>query len=249
MYIPYKKILVGATFFGASLSFIGCEPTTKGSGSIPDDKPEELTDKVSYIVGFQTADNLKQSGVTLNDQRVMQGIKDALAGDSSLFNPQELQMVMQEMQTLMTQFQQQKADSMKQIGEDWLAENANKEGVKVTPTGLQYEVIEEGSGPSPDSSSMVTVHYHGTTIDGEVFDSSIDRGQPATFPVSGVISGWTEALLMMKEGAKWKLYIPSELAYGERGQGNRIEPNSVLVFDVELLEVNEQAPNPAEGVQ
>jgi len=125
----------------------------------------------------------------------------------------------------------------KAAGEAFLAENAKKEGVKVTKSGLQYKIIEEGEGPSPGPSDMATVNYRGTLIDGTQFDSSYDRGQPATFPVGGVIAGWTEALQLMKPGAKWQLFIPSDLAYGERGAGKDIGPNSTLVFDVELLSV------------
>jgi FKBP-type peptidyl-prolyl cis-trans isomerase FklB len=126
-------------------------------------------------------------------------------------------------------------------GAAFLAENAKKEGVIVTASGLQYKVLEPGDGPSPGVEDVATVHYRGTLIDGTQFDSSYDRGQPATFPVGGVIAGWTEALQLMKPGAKWQLFIPAELAYGERGAGQDIGPNSTLLFDVELISVEKVA--------
>jgi len=132
---------------------------------------------------------------------------------------------------------EQKASENKALGEAFLAENAKQEGVVVTESGLQYKVIEPGQGDSPGPADVATVHYRGTLIDGTQFDSSYDRGQPATFPVGGVIAGWSEALQMMKPGAKWQLFIPAELAYGERGAGQVIGPNSTLIFDVELISV------------
>jgi FKBP-type peptidyl-prolyl cis-trans isomerase len=124
-------------------------------------------------------------------------------------------------------------------GEKFLTENKTKEGVKTTESGLQYKVLEAGEGPSPKAGDTVTVHYRGTFVDGTEFDSSYQRGEPATFPLTGVIPGWTEALQLMKKGSKWMLFIPSELAYGERGAGNRIPPNSTLIFEVELLSSQE----------
>ncbi len=135
--------------------------------------------------------------------------------------------------------QEEKGKEALQKGRDFLANNAQKEGVKMTDSGLQYKVLQEGTGASPKLEDKVTVHYHGTLLDGTVFDSSVDRGQPASFPVSGVIPGWTEALQMMKVGDKWQVYIPSELAYGPRGAGGQIGPNEALIFDVELIEIAE----------
>ena len=132
----------------------------------------------------------------------------------------------------------QPADENRQQGEAFLATNAQVEGVVTLPSGLQYKIIREGTGKQPTASDTVTVHYRGTLIDGAEFDSSYSRGQPATFPVNGVIQGWVEALQLMKEGAKWQLFIPPELAYGERGAGRDIGPNATLIFDVELLTVN-----------
>jgi len=149
----------------------------------------------------------------------------------------EIQAFQKEMQAKMVAEMQALAAKNKAAGEAFLAENAKKEGVVVTDSGLQYKIIEEGEGPSPGPSDMATVNYRGTLIDGTQFDSSYDRGQPATFPVGGVIAGWTEALQLMKPGAKWQLFIPADLAYGERGAGKDIGPNSTLVFDVELLSV------------
>ena len=134
----------------------------------------------------------------------------------------------------------QSGDMNKKAGEDYLAANRKREGVVSLPSGLQYEVVTAGSGKSPAATDTVVVHYKGTLIDGKEFDSSYKRGQPATFPVNGVIKGWTEALQLMKEGAKWKLFIPADLAYGSRGAGADIGPNSALVFEVELIEVKGQ---------
>jgi FKBP-type peptidyl-prolyl cis-trans isomerase FklB len=172
----------------------------------------------------------------------LQGFKEALSGTASQLKPEEVQAAMtavqQEMQSRQASNQGRLAEANKQEGEAFLAENKKREGVVTLPSGLQYMVLKEGSGTSPGPSDRVTTHYHGTLIDGTVFDSSYERGQPATFPVNGVISGWTEALQRMQEGAKWRLFLPSHLAYGAQGAGEDIGPHSTLIFDVELISVN-----------
>ncbi|UCD00380.1 MAG: FKBP-type peptidyl-prolyl cis-trans isomerase [Phycisphaerales bacterium] len=197
-------------------------------------------DKVSYIIGTQIGRNFKSQEVEVNLEALIRGLKDVLGG-------KELALSQEEMQRIYASFQQrmrakQAAKVAKQAAENlakgnaFLDENKAKEGVKVLPSGLQYKVIKEGAGATPTADDKVKTHYRGTLINGTEFDSSYKRNQPAEFPVKGVIKGWTEALQLMKEGAKWQLYIPANLAYGERGRPN-IPPNSTLIFEVELLEV------------
>ncbi|WP_187264620.1 FKBP-type peptidyl-prolyl cis-trans isomerase N-terminal domain-containing protein [Pontibacter beigongshangensis] len=195
-------------------------------------------DKISYIIGRDMATNLTKQGIEIEAEAFVAGLKEVLAGKPSSLSQTEVQQAMMALQQEMSQKQGAQGGENKKAGEAFLAENKNKEGVKTLPSGLQYQVLKEGTGKSPSSSDKVTTHYHGTLIDGTVFDSSYERGQPATFPVNGVIAGWTEALQLMKEGAKWRLFVPSELAYGAQGAGDVIGANTTLVFDVELLSVN-----------
>jgi FKBP-type peptidyl-prolyl cis-trans isomerase FklB len=197
-----------------------------------------LQEKISYIIGRDMAANLKKQGIEIEAESFVKGLKEVIAGQPSSLSDQEIQMAMMALQQEMTQKQGAKGGENQKVGEAFLAENKNKEGVKTLPSGLQYQVLQEGTGKSPAASDKVTTHYHGTLIDGTVFDSSYERGQPATFPVNGVIAGWTEALQLMKEGAKWRLFIPSNLAYGAQGAGDAIGPNSALIFDVELISVH-----------
>jgi FKBP-type peptidyl-prolyl cis-trans isomerase len=170
-------------------------------------------------------------------------IQDALSGKESRLSDEEMRAAVASLQertvTAMQASRKEQVQKNLAEGEKFLAENKTKEGVKTTASGLQYRVIDEGEGPSPKAGDSVTVHYRGTLVDGTEFDSSYQRGKPATFPLTGVIPGWTEALQLMKKGSKWVLFIPSDLAYGERGAGNRIPPNSTLIFEVELLSMNE----------
>lgn len=206
------------------------------------DKPESLEERVSYGIGMNIARDFEKQEIKVNPELLAQGIKDVQAGGTTLMNDDEVKATIAELQEMLKAKQ---AAMMKDLGEankmagaEFLAANAKKEGVKTTASGLQYKVIEAGTGKSPAETDKVKVHYTGTLVDGKEFDSSIKRGQPATFPVNGVIKGWTEALQLMKEGAKYQLYIPAELAYGERGAGPVIGPNSTLIFDVELIAVN-----------
>ena len=198
-------------------------------------------EKNSYALGQQLGQDLKKGGVTVAPEMVAEGIKDALAGESRM-DEGEIAAAMEGLQQQMMEHHMAAREEMAgenlKKGKDFLETNAKREGVKTTESGLQYEVVEEGQGPTPGPNDKVTVHYRGTLIDGTEFDSSYKRGNPATFPVSGVIPGWTEALQLMKEGAKYKLFIPADLAYGERGAGQVIGPNSALVFDVELIKVD-----------
>lgn len=192
-------------------------------------------DSLSYAIGVNIGSAMKSQGLdSINVNTLGKAIQSALGGDSLLINDMAANMFLSD---YFQNRQRRAAEENKKAGEQFLAENKAKEGVTTTPSGLQYQVLQEGTGAKPGPNDRVTVHYTGTTLKGEKFDSSYDRGTPATFPVGGVIPGWTEALQLMKAGSKYKLFIPAELAYGENGSGPAIGPNSVLVFDVELISV------------
>lgn len=197
----------------------------------------DLKEKISYIIGRDMATNLKKQGIEIEAESFTKGLKEVLAGTASSLSQAEVQEAMMALQQEMSQKQNAAGAANQEAGERFLEENKSKEGVETLPSGLQYIVLKEGTGKSPSATDTVTTHYHGTLIDGTTFDSSYERGQPATFPVNGVIAGWTEALQKMKEGAKWRLFIPANLAYGAQGAGDVIGPNSTLIFDVELLQV------------
>lgn len=194
---------------------------------------ENELDKVSYSLGVNIATNIKGQGLDeVNYEAFSKGVEDIYENNSTQISPAEAQQILQ---AYFQKQQEKQFASAKEEGEAFLAANAKREGVTVLPSGLQYEVITMGTGEKPTASSTVKTHYHGTLINGDVFDSSVERGQPISFPVNGVIAGWTEALQLMPVGSKWKLYIPYNLAYGERGAGPKIGPFSALVFEVELL--------------
>ena len=201
-----------------------------------------MQDSVSYSIGVFMAQNLKQQGITdLNDALLMRGLEDALKEKTPLLTQEQCGQVMNSF--MQKQMAVRNAEGMKasaenkKAGSAFLAENKAKTGVVTTTSGLQYTVEKAGTGPKPSATDRVRVHYTGRLLDGKVFDSSVERGQPAEFGVNEVIKGWTEALQLMPVGSKWKLYIPSELAYGDRGAGADIKPGSTLVFDVELLDL------------
>ena len=203
--------------------------------------------QVSYIIGRDLARNFAQQGLDLDVDTLTGALKEGLQGLPSRLTQEQMQAAMQQLQEQMGGANDndisQDPETMnnnnnKAEGEAFLVENAGKAGVTTLPSGLQYEVITEGTGAKPSLKSSVTTHYHGTLINGTVFDSSYQRGQPATFPVNGVIAGWTEALQLMAEGSKYRLYIPSDLAYGNRGAGRDIPGDTALIFDVELMKVN-----------
>ncbi|HNZ68876.1 MAG: FKBP-type peptidyl-prolyl cis-trans isomerase [Prolixibacteraceae bacterium] len=197
-------------------------------------------DSTSYALGVLIAQQNKQSldmvpgGDQINIDLLTAAFRQVLKGDSTQVSPAEAN-------ELVSGFFQKMAEKLAQEnlekGNEFLEKNKTREGIVVTESGLQYEIIKEGTGPKPTTEDVVKVHYHGTLIDGKVFDSSVDRGEPAEFPVGGVIQGWVEALQLMPVGSKWKIYLPASLAYGERGTGGGIDPNSVLIFEVELLEI------------
>jgi FKBP-type peptidyl-prolyl cis-trans isomerase FklB len=204
---------------------------------------KDQKDKVSYSIGMQIGFNLGRQKVDINPDILAAGIKDSLAGKPQL-NPDQVKEVMAQFEKDMEQKQKELGEKNKTGGEKFLEENKKKPGVKTTASGLEYKVEKEGTGPQPKATDMVTVNYRGTLIDGTEFDSSYKRGQPATFPVNGVIKGWTEALQLMKQGAKYQLFIPANLAYGERAMGPDIGPNATLIFEVELMDVK-PPPTPA----
>jgi len=200
-------------------------------------------DKVSYSIGLDIGKNMNRQSLDIDPDILAKGIKDGFSGSSPLLTEAEVRETMMAFQKEMTAKQIERTKTIseknKKEGEAFLAENKKKEGVITLPSGLQYKVIKKGTGKTPKATDTVTVNYRGTLIDGTEFDSSYKRGQPATFAVNGVIKGWTETLQLMKEGSKWQLFIPSNLAYGERGAGNAIGPNVVLIFEVELLSIGE----------
>lgn len=201
-------------------------------------KLESIEQKASYAIGLQIGQQLKESGLKNLDLDALKlAMQDVLAGNQPALPLQELHDALRYIHEQAAKEKAQQAEKNAQAGKDFLADNLKKAGVKSTESGLQYEIITEGSGAIPKATDRVQVHYTGQLIDGTVFDSSVQRGQPAEFPVNGVIQGWVEALQLMPEGSKWRLYIPQELAYGAQGAGASIAPYSTLIFDVELLKV------------
>ena len=213
--------------------------------------PAELKtrkEKFSYALGMNIGNglgqNLKRQSVEFDSSLVAEGLKDSLSGGKARMTVEEAQTVLKEVQGEVQKEQQEKmkqaAEKNKSEGEAFLAANKEKEGVVTLPSGLQYKILNEGSGPKPTAADSVVCNYRGTLVSGTEFDSSYKRGQPATFPVSGVIKGWTEALQLMPVGSKWQLFVPPALGYGERGAGADIGPNATLIFEVELISIQEK---------
>jgi FKBP-type peptidyl-prolyl cis-trans isomerase FklB len=202
---------------------------------------KDQKDKESYSLGYQFGQYVKSQGVDINLEVYTSGIKDGLGEKEPLMNREEIRAIIKDLQQRVETERQkelkEKAAKNLEEGKKFPTENQKKEGVKALPSGLQYKVLAEGSGKTPQAIDTVTVNYKGTLIDGTEFDSSYKRGQPTTFKVSGVIKGWTQALQLMKEGSKWQLFIPPDLAYGERAAGRNIPPNSTLIFEIELISV------------
>ena len=198
-------------------------------------------DKLSYTLGMNISLSILQLPLELNKEVVIACVADLLRGGQPQIEQQEYQKIMQDfqkqLQTIAAEQKKKAGEANAEISRKFLEENAKKEGVKVTNSGLQYIVLEEGNGEPPKATDTVKVHYEGTLINGQIFDSSIKRGEPVEFPLNHVIPGWTEGLQLMRPGAKYRFFIPSDLAYGEHGAGDMIAPNSALIFDVELIEV------------
>ncbi len=229
-------LLTGSGLYGADSAISVSEAGTgSGTGIF-----QNATDQTSYAIGMQIGRSLMSQGVNINVDVLFQAIRDVLEKKEPLLSSADFQKTM----ATFSQSQRKKQQAAKRsqglknraAAKAFLEANKAKEGVKVTASGLQYQVLKAGSGPKPKKTDRVRVHYHGTLIDGKVFDSSVNRGTPSEFPVNGVIKGWIEALQLMETGAKWKLFIPPELAYGEPGRPS-IPPNSALIFEVELLEI------------
>jgi FKBP-type peptidyl-prolyl cis-trans isomerase FkpA/FKBP-type peptidyl-prolyl cis-trans isomerase FklB len=224
-----KSLFVGAGVAAvAALTF---------DAAAADAKLETQKQKASYGVGANVGKSFKSDLIDLDLEAFMTGFKDALAGKESAVSQAELEKALAEMRDEVTKKTAERAAGNKKTGEEFLAKNKTAKDVKTTESGLQYIVEKEGTGASPKATEQVKVHYRGTLIDGTEFDSSYKRGEPAEFPVNGVIKGWSEALQKMKPGAKWKVFIPSDLAYGEQGMPPTIPPGSVLIFDIELLSI------------
>ena len=231
--------LIGGAMAQQQKAKTTAKPATKSTAAKPAAAKSTLVmkneiDSVSYAIGLNVAQFYKQQGIdNINSTCVQKGMTDALAGKPALTEDQMNMVVGMYMQKMKSK----KAEPNKAAGAAFLAANSKKPGVVTLPSGLQYQIITAGTGPKPKITDKVKCHYRGTLIDGTVFDSSVDRGEPVDFPVGGVIRGWTEALQLMPVGSKWKLFIPSDLAYGDQQVSAQIGPGATLIFDVELLEV------------
>lgn len=240
-------LLCGALSVLSTLSAQEAKPeTTKAEPEVKKAEPAPAADvpmdKVSYFIGRNFGQQFGSQGIAIDLTALAEGVKSGMEGGQPKYTEQELMAAMQAFEGMM-QAKAAEAQAMraanagkkKEEGIKFLAENGKKKGVTTTASGLQYEVLKEGTGPKPLATDQVNVHYHGTLIDGKVFDSSVERGEPITFPLQGVIKGWTEGVQLMPVGSKWRFTIPSDLAYGDQGAGDDIGPGETLIFDVELL--------------
>lgn len=205
---------------------------------------KDQKEKLSYALGMDLGNQLRKMSIEVDPDLFGKGLKDALTGSKTLLTEAEVRAAVSEMQAALklrvAQARKAEAENNKKAGDAFLAENQKKEGVVTLPSGLQYRILKAGDGKKPTIDGTVVCHYRGTLVDGTEFDSSYKRNQPATFPVKGVIKGWTEALQLMPVGSKWQLFIPPDLAYGERGAGTAIGPNATLIFEVELISIQEK---------
>ncbi|MFN0050019.1 MAG: FKBP-type peptidyl-prolyl cis-trans isomerase [Cytophagales bacterium] len=229
-------VLLAATVDAQTKPKPKAKPTTQSSSKTQKPMLKTKADQFSYAIGLNIAQGIKQQGLgdSISVAVLSQALNDVLKNQPLLLKSEEAQEIIQ---TYFAAQQSKAGDKNVEEGKKFLAENAKKPGIKITASGLQYEVIKEGTGAYPKDTNQVKVHYHGTLINGEVFDSSIERNQPATFGVNQVIKGWVEGLQLMKVGSEYKFYIPSELAYGSSGAGQKIGPNTALIFLVQLLAI------------
>lgn len=223
---------------GASVAVAQDQPAATQQEPLP---LQTLTQKASYVLGHDIGSNIKGQGLTLDIAIFLRGMAEGLEGAANRLTPEEIEATMTEYQQVVMADQEEKfkaeAEANLRAGEEFLKANALKEGVVVLESGLQYKVLQNGNGATPTLEDNIRAHYHGTLINGTVFDSSVQRGEPAEFPVGAVIRGWVEALQKMKVGDKWVIYVPSDMAYGAQGAPGAIGPNEVLVFEIELLEI------------
>lgn len=243
-----KRILAACIII--TLLFVvvtGCakqDPVEEVSAQEPLPDPETLIERVSYAFGYMMSDSYKSQGVDLDYRYFAMAMEDVYEDGEAVYSLDEMDQIMMEYQEVLIAEQQVLAEEAAgvnlQIAEEFLAENKDREGIITTESGLQYEVVVEGEGPKPAREDEVTVHYSGTLVDGTVFDSSYQRGTPATFPLDGVISGWTEGVQLMSVGSSYRFYIHPDLGYGEMGAGDLIGPNVLLVFDIELISITGQ---------
>ena len=259
---PSLLALTGLLSFAASAAdakpAVTAVAPAVAAAAVPDTRFSDEKQKRSHAIGVMIASDMKKNfqrgGYEVDTETAAKSFSDALNGRTTMLTEAEAQVIVRSYTTELRQKAEEKrkadAEVNKKAGEDFLAANKSKEGVVTLPSGLQYKVLKQGDGPKPSASDSVTTHYKGTLIDGTEFDSSYTRGEPATFGVKGVIKGWTEALQLMPVGSKWQLFIPSELAYMERGSGQKIGPNAALIFDIELLSIKtpEAAAKPATAV-
>jgi len=250
-----KRVAIGATVLAAMLA-TGCQQEKAENTAVEQAEKvettmslENQTEQQAYSLGLYAGRFIEsnlggyaEAGIELNKELIIKGFNDALGGNAELTDEQ-IQTALQALDQKRNAWAEENAKKVQAEvaaeSKKFLEENASKEGIQVTESGLQYEVVEAGEGEHPAATDTVTVHYRGTLVNGKQFDSSYDRGEPASFPLNRVIKGWTEGLQLMKPGAKYRFYIPSELGYGERGAGQDIPPNAALIFDVELIKIGE----------
>ncbi|MBW1743539.1 MAG: FKBP-type peptidyl-prolyl cis-trans isomerase [Deltaproteobacteria bacterium] len=252
-----KRVLI-LLVFSAFLA-LSCDKTQQEPGAKQQITKEDLKtedDRVSYSIGFSMGSSFKKDELKVNLDMFQQGVKDSFTGSQQILSEEEIQKTMMAFQQKMRAKKQEEyakrmeerktqGEVNKEKGKEFLETNKTKEDIVTLESGLQYKILEKGTGGSPKATDTVKCHYKGTTIDGKEFDSSYQRGEPATFALNRVIKGWTEGLQLMKEGGKWQFFVPSELAYGEKGAGQNIGPDEVLVFEVELIAIeNPEAEKP-----
>ncbi len=239
-YIPAVSLLLLGNAFSQDQPASAAPSLTSRPASASDSAFKTPAEKLSYALGMNMATSFKRQGVEVDPNQLAQGIKDSMAGKTLLTDDEAkatLTQAQNDLRAKMEEKQKAAGEANKKEGADFLTANKTKEGVVALPSGLQYKIVKAGTGPKPAATDKVVCNYRGTLIDGKEFDSSYKRGEPATFPVNGVIKGWTEALQLMPVGSKWELFVPSDLAYGERGVGADIGPNATLIFEVELMSI------------